>query len=64
MNGKWIAGYRRHGGLLAVFNRAARPQRVPLPHGEWERVLASDGKEAELAGAMPAHQTHVYKRRR
>jgi maltooligosyltrehalose trehalohydrolase len=66
------AGWLRfaHSGLLAVFNLAARPQRVPMPRGEWELVLVSDVKEApdvteaELAGVMPAHATHVYRGRR
>jgi maltooligosyltrehalose trehalohydrolase len=60
------AGWLRfaHGGLLAMFNLAARPQRVPMPSGEWELVLRSDMKEAELTGLMPAQATYLYKKRR
>jgi maltooligosyltrehalose trehalohydrolase len=60
------AGWLRfaHGGLLAMFNLVARPQRVPMPSGEWELALRSDMKEAELTGLMPAEATYLYKKRR
>jgi maltooligosyltrehalose trehalohydrolase len=50
-----------HGGLLAVFNLAPGPQRVPLPAGEWGLALRSDLEEADVGGTMPALATRVYK---
>jgi maltooligosyltrehalose trehalohydrolase len=52
-----------HGGLLAVLNLADQPQRVPMPSGEWDLALRSEGNEATLAEHLPAHATHVYKKR-
>jgi maltooligosyltrehalose trehalohydrolase len=56
------AGWFRfdHGGVLAVFNLAARVQRVPMPGGEWELALRSDSKEAGLANEMPGQTTRIY----
>jgi len=63
------AGWLRftHGGLLAVFNLAARPQHVPLPAGEWALALRSAPEEAAplpaQAAPMPARATYVYRAR-
>jgi hypothetical protein len=53
-----------HGDLLCAFNFAATPQRVRMPIGEWDLVLRSDMKAAQLADEMPAQTTFVYMRRR
>ena len=53
-----------HGDVLCAFNFAATPQRVRMPTGEWDLVLRSDMKAAQLADEMPAQTTFVYMRRR
>jgi maltooligosyltrehalose trehalohydrolase len=59
------AGWLRfdHGGVLAVFNLAAHPQRVPMPKGEWDVALRSDSKVAAVADEMPAQTTCIFIRR-
>jgi maltooligosyltrehalose trehalohydrolase len=52
-----------HDDVLCVFNFAETPQRVPIPRGEWDLVLRSDGKEAALAGEVPAHTSLIFRRR-
>jgi hypothetical protein len=52
-----------HDDVLCVFNFADTPQRVPMPRGEWDLALRSDGKEAALAGEVPGQMTLVYRRR-
>jgi maltooligosyltrehalose trehalohydrolase len=60
-----------HGGVLAVFNFAERPQRVPTPEGGWELVLESEPgfgnaqAHAQMLGGreVPARGTLIYKRR-
>jgi maltooligosyltrehalose trehalohydrolase len=52
-----------HGDVLCAFNFAATPQRVRMPTGEWDLVLRSDMKAAQLADEMPAQTTFVYMRR-
>jgi maltooligosyltrehalose trehalohydrolase len=52
-----------HGGLLAVFNFAERPQRIPRPAGEWKLVLASEttiGAEAGASVEVPSRATLIY----
>ena len=49
-----------HQGLLAVFNLSPHAQRVPLPPGEWEQQLRSDGSHQGVAGELPAHSTFIY----
>jgi maltooligosyltrehalose trehalohydrolase len=52
-----------HGGLLAVFNFAERPQRIPRPAGEWQLVLASETTQSTGAGAsleVPSRATLIY----
>ena len=53
-----------HGDVLCAFNFAAAPQRVRMPTGEWDLVLRSDMKAAQLADEIPAQTTFVYLRRR
>jgi maltooligosyltrehalose trehalohydrolase len=52
-----------HDDVLCVFNFADTPQRVPMPRGEWDLALRSDGKEAAPAGEVPGQMTLVYRRR-
>jgi maltooligosyltrehalose trehalohydrolase len=56
-----------HGDTLAVFNFSEAPQRVPMPAGEWELVLASEaglgGAQVAAAREVPALGTLVYKKR-
>ena len=54
-----------HGGVLAVFNFADLPQRVPMPAGEWEPVLASETRFTDKAAAreVPAGGTLIYEKR-
>ncbi len=64
------AGWLRfvYGNVLAAFNFAARPQRVPMPAGEWELALRSDAPGCsptngkQVRENMPPHSTHVYRR--
>ena len=51
-----------HGDLLAVFNFADEPQRIPMPAGAWDMELASSN---DAAGALlvPEYGTLVYKKR-
>jgi maltooligosyltrehalose trehalohydrolase len=52
-----------YGGLLAVFNFAGQPQRVPRPGGDWKLVLASeaiDGADAGSSSVVPAGATLIY----
>ena len=51
-----------HGAFLAVFNFAGQPQRITLPSGEWELVLASTQHTAD-AQQVPAGATLVYRKR-
>jgi maltooligosyltrehalose trehalohydrolase len=60
---EWLAFV--HNGVLAVFNLGDRPQRVPMPEGEWQLVLRSDSRDvplsdAPLSDAMPARTTFIY----
>jgi hypothetical protein len=55
-----------HGGLLAVFNFAEQPQRVPRPGGEWQLVIASEttaGTEAGALALVAARATRIYQSR-
>jgi maltooligosyltrehalose trehalohydrolase len=52
-----------HGGVLALFNFAAVPQRIPRPAGSWELELSSDPREGDMAERIPAHGTRIYRRR-
>ena len=54
----WLAFV--HNGVLAVFNLADRPQRVPMPAGDWNLLLRSDSREALPADDMPARTTFVF----
>jgi maltooligosyltrehalose trehalohydrolase len=49
-----------HGGVLAVFNLSAQPQRVPLPKGSWRPMLSSDSTSALPADIMPAQATRIF----
>jgi maltooligosyltrehalose trehalohydrolase len=49
-----------HAGVLALFNFAAQPQRVPLPAGPWELALCSEPRD--MAEQIPAHGTRIYQR--
>jgi maltooligosyltrehalose trehalohydrolase len=51
-----------HGTLLAVFNFAGEPQKIPRPAGDWDLVLASTN-EAAGAVEVPGGATLVYCRR-
>ena len=53
-----------HAGVLALFNFAAGPQRVPLAAGAWELALCSHSNEGEMAEPIPAHGTRIYKKAR
>jgi maltooligosyltrehalose trehalohydrolase len=59
------AGWLRfeHGGLLAVFNFTLQSQRVPMPGGQWERLLASHTSAAALTPLIPAQGTCIYGKR-
>lgn len=52
----------RHGTLLAVFNFARHPQRIPRPAGHWDLALASS-PEAALSQQVPAGATLLYQQR-
>jgi len=55
-----------HGAILAVFNFAEQPQRVPRPAGEWNLVLASEtteGTDAGVSVVVPARATLIYQSR-
>jgi maltooligosyltrehalose trehalohydrolase len=57
-----------HQGVLAVFNLGPHAQRVPLPPGEWELQLHSDGLHTDglhhgAVGEMPAQATFIYAER-
>ncbi|HLW25269.1 MAG TPA: malto-oligosyltrehalose trehalohydrolase [Steroidobacteraceae bacterium] len=52
----------QHGGLLASFNLAERPQRIALPAGSWELALASTPGDTGSEEQTPAHGTRIYKR--
>ena len=49
-----------HRGVLAVFNLSPQAQRVPLPPGEWELQLRSEGSLEGVVGELPAHATFIY----
>jgi maltooligosyltrehalose trehalohydrolase len=49
-----------HRGVLAVFNLSPQAQRVPLPPGEWELQLRSEGSLEGVVGEFPAHATFIY----
>lgn len=52
-----------YAGILAVFNFADHPQRVPMPAGAWDLALSSDSGEGTLAGDMPAQSIRLFARR-
>jgi maltooligosyltrehalose trehalohydrolase len=45
----------QHAGVLAVFNFAAEPRRVPMPAGAWQRVMSSHPLEGDAPEHVPAH---------
>jgi maltooligosyltrehalose trehalohydrolase len=49
-----------HNGVLLALNWNDRPQRVPMPEGEWRLVMRSDSDEALDAESMPARTTFIY----
>jgi maltooligosyltrehalose trehalohydrolase len=64
-NAQWLRF--EYAGALAVFNFASVPRRIPLPAGEWERVLDSQAGEPEEPAArakVPAQGTRVFRRGR
>jgi maltooligosyltrehalose trehalohydrolase len=52
----------QHAGVLALFNFAGEPQRIPLPAGTWELALSTDPSVGDMAAHIPAHGTRIYKR--
>jgi maltooligosyltrehalose trehalohydrolase len=52
-----------HAGVLALFNFAAVPQRVPRPAGTWELALSSEPTAGDMPEQLPAHGTRIYRRR-
>jgi maltooligosyltrehalose trehalohydrolase len=52
-----------HQGVVAVFNFSPHAQRVPLPPGEWELQLRSDGSQEHAVGELPARSTFIYAER-
>jgi maltooligosyltrehalose trehalohydrolase len=52
-----------HAGVLALFNFAAVPQRVPLLAGTWELAQSSEPIAGDLPEHVPAHGTRIYRRR-
>jgi maltooligosyltrehalose trehalohydrolase len=52
----------QHAGVLALFNFAAEPQRVPLAAGAWELALCSHAIGGDMAEQIPAHGTRIYKK--
>jgi maltooligosyltrehalose trehalohydrolase len=52
----------QHGGLLACFNFADRPQRLRRPAGAWELALSSDSDDHGSGDEIPAHGTRIFKR--
>jgi maltooligosyltrehalose trehalohydrolase len=52
-----------HGHVLCVFNFAAAPQRLRMPHGEWDLALRSDMNAEKLADEVPAQTTLIFTRR-
>jgi maltooligosyltrehalose trehalohydrolase len=55
---EWLAFV--HNGVFAAFNLADRPQRLPMPAGDWNLLLRSDSHEALPAEDMPARTTFVF----
>jgi len=54
----------RVGDTLAVFNFSPQPQRVPLPTGDWELALSSDGEGTatnEAGQEVAGFGTRVFK---
>jgi hypothetical protein len=49
-----------HGPLMARFNFAPEPQKVPLPTGPWQLILSSAGGADLSAGVLPAHAVAIY----
>jgi maltooligosyltrehalose trehalohydrolase len=49
-----------YAGILAVFNFADRPQRVPVPAGDWKPALRSDSGDEPLAAEMPGGSTWIF----
>jgi maltooligosyltrehalose trehalohydrolase len=53
----------QHAGVLALFNFADEPRRVPQPGGAWDLALSSEpGDDGELSH-LPANGTRIYTRR-
>jgi maltooligosyltrehalose trehalohydrolase len=52
-----------HDDVLCVFNFSDRPQRLRMPHGEWDLALRSDMPEVKAAEDVPAQATLIYRRR-
>jgi maltooligosyltrehalose trehalohydrolase len=49
-----------HNGVLVAFNGSNRAQRVPMPDGEWNLVMRSDGETALQTTAMPPRTTFIH----
>lgn len=50
------------GGILAVFNFAAEPQRLPLPRGPWTLLLSSSADDLDAKQEVPAHGTRIFRK--
>jgi maltooligosyltrehalose trehalohydrolase len=55
---EWLAFV--HNGVFAAFNLADRPQRLPMPAGNWNLLLRSDSLEALPTEDMPARTTFIF----
>jgi maltooligosyltrehalose trehalohydrolase len=53
----------QHAGVLALFNFADEPRRVPLPAGAWDLALSSEPGEDAALSHLPANGTRIYTQR-
>lgn len=56
----WLT-LQRH-GMVAAFNFARSPRKVPLPDGDWRIALDSSGAPGAADGAFPAECTRIFRR--
>ena len=48
-----------HEDVLAVFNFGPKPQKVPMPAGDWNLMLSADEDTGPL---MPAHGVRIFRK--
>jgi maltooligosyltrehalose trehalohydrolase len=53
----------QHAGVLALFNFADEPRRVPLPAGAWDLALCSEPDDNAELSHLPANGTRIYTQR-